>query len=78
MNKRPNGPVNALLISGPNMSTKNKFCQIWHGCKTGQGQLRVIIYIHFVELEYIMVHAKFQSWGIIIFSQNFETHSILS
>ena len=25
----------------------------------GQGQLRVIIYINFVELEYIMLHVKF-------------------
>ena len=25
----------------------------------GQGQIRVIIYINFVELEYIMLHAKF-------------------
>ena len=25
----------------------------------GQGQLRVIIYINFVELEYILLHAKF-------------------
>ena len=25
----------------------------------GQGQLRVIIYIKFVELEYIVLHAKF-------------------
>ena len=25
----------------------------------GQGQLRLIIYINFVELEYIMLHAKF-------------------
>ena len=25
----------------------------------GQGQLRVIIYINFVKLEYIMLHAKF-------------------
>ena len=28
--------------------------------KIGQGQLRVIIYINLVELEYIMFHAKFQ------------------
>ena len=27
--------------------------------KMGQGQLRVIIYINFVELEYILLHAKF-------------------
>ena len=38
---------------------KNKFCQIWHCIKMGQGQLRVIIYINFVEFEYIMPHAKF-------------------
>ena len=37
----------------------NKFRQIWHCIKMGQGQLRVIIYINFVEFEYIMPHAKF-------------------
>ena len=29
--------------------------------KIGQGQLRVIIYINFVELESLMLHAKFQA-----------------
>ena len=28
------------------------------GFKMGQGQLRVIIYINFVELDYILLHAK--------------------
>ena len=27
----------------------------------GHGQLRVIIYINFVELEYILLHAKFHN-----------------
>ena len=31
-----------------------------HSRKIGQGQLKVIIYINFVELEYIMLHVKFQ------------------
>ena len=39
---------------------KNKFRKIWHCRKIGQGQLRVIIYINFVEFRYIMLHAKFQ------------------
>ena len=34
--------------------------QILPCCKIGQGQPRVIIYIHFVELESPMLHAKFQ------------------
>ena len=38
---------------------KNKFRQIRHSIKMGQGHLRVIIYINFVEFEYIMPHAKF-------------------
>ena len=33
--------------------------------KMGQGQLRVIIYINFVELEYIMPHAKFHDHNTI-------------
>ena len=37
---------------------KNKFRQLSHRCKIGQGQLRVIIYINFVELEFIMLSAK--------------------
>ena len=32
----------------------------------GQGQLRVIIYITFVELEYRMLHAKFHDHRTII------------
>ena len=50
--QRTNSPVNAHLISGPNV---NDHCH-----KIGQGQLRVTIYIHFLELEYIMLHVKFQ------------------
>ena len=33
---------------------------IWPCRKIGQGQLRVIIYINFIELESLMLHAKFQ------------------
>ena len=51
-NQRTNGPVNTHLISGPTVSTKTS--------KIGQGKPRVIIYINFVELEYPMIHAKFQ------------------
>ena len=36
-----------------NYMHKNKFCNILHCRKIGQGQHRVIIYIDFVELEYI-------------------------
>ena len=50
--ERTNGPVNALLISGPTVSTKSS--------KIGQGQPRFIIYINFVEIESPMLHAKFQ------------------
>ena len=52
INQRTNGPVNAHLIHGPTVNTKTS--------KIGQGQPRVIIYIHFVELESPMPHAKFQ------------------
>ena len=53
MNQRTNGHVNAHLISGPTVSTKPSCL------KMGQGQLRVIIYINLVELEYLLLHAKF-------------------
>ena len=43
------------ISTGTKKTNFAKFC-----CKVGQGQLRVIIYINFVELEYIMHHAKFQ------------------
>ena len=43
-NQRTNGPVNAHLISGPTVSTKN-IPPIGHCRKIGQGQLSVIIYI---------------------------------
>ena len=43
---------------------KNKFHQIGHCLRMGQGQLRVIIYINFVELEYIMLLAKFHDHRI--------------
>ena len=38
---------------------KNKFRQFGHCLKMGQGQLSVIIYINFVELENILLHEKF-------------------
>ena len=51
-NQRTNGPINALLITGPTVSTKT--------CKIGKCQPRVIIYINFVELGSQMLNAKFQ------------------
>ena len=50
---------------------KNKFRQILHCLKTGQGQLRVIIYINFVELEYILLHAKFHDHRTISSVEDF-------
>ena len=52
INQRTNGPLNAHLISGHTVSTKT--------IKIGQGQHMVIIYIIFVELESLLLHAKFQ------------------
>ena len=56
--------VNAHLISGATVSTKTSFAKfdivLKLVClKMGHGQLRVIIYMNFVELEYILLHAKF-------------------
>ena len=70
-NQRTNGPVNAHLISGPTVSRKKKFCQFWHGLKMGQGQLRVIIYINYVELEHIMLHANFHDHRTISSVEDF-------
>ena len=42
----------------PGISTISKFGEI-----DGQGQPRVINYINFVDLECLMVHAKFQDQG---------------
>ena len=50
--QRTSGPVNAHLISG-------SFRQFGHCLKMGQGQLSVIMYINSVELESILLHAKF-------------------
>ena len=47
INKRANGPVNAHLRTG-----------IY---KIGQGYPKVMIYINFVELLSLMLHAKFQN-----------------
>ena len=52
-NQRTNGPVDVHLIFGPTVSTKIN--------KIGQGQPKVIIYINIVELESLMLHAKFTS-----------------
>ena len=38
---------------------KNKFRQFGDCLKMGQGQLSVIIYINFVELDNILLHAMF-------------------
>ena len=57
-NLRTNGPVNAHLISGPTVSTK-QVLRIGHCLKIGQGQPSAIICINFVELENILLHAKF-------------------
>ena len=59
LHQKTNGPVNAHLISRPTLSAKTSFAKIWHCLKMGQSQLRVIIYISFVELKYIMLHATF-------------------
>ena len=59
INQRTNGPVNAHLISGPTISTKTSFAKFDIVLKYGKGHLRFIIYINFVELEYIMLNAKF-------------------
>ena len=57
-NQRTNGPVNAHLISRPTIGTKTSFAK-FDSRKIGLGQLRVLIYINFVKLEYTMLHAKF-------------------
>ena len=60
-NQRTNGPVNAHLIYCATMfKYKNKFLQILPSCEIGQGQPRVTIYIYSVELESLMLHAKFE------------------
>ena len=48
-----------VLICGPTISTKTSFSKFDNHCKIGQGQLKVIIYINCVELEFRMLHAKF-------------------
>ena len=47
------------MVSGPTVSTK-QVSRIGHCLKMGQGQPSVIICINFVELENILLHAKFQ------------------
>ena len=44
---------------------KNKFLQNCHYCKIRKGQLRVIINIKCVELEFIMLRDKFHDHGMI-------------
>ena len=57
-NHRTNGPVNAHLISEPTMSTKTSFAISEIAVKFVKVN-SVIIYINCVELEFIMLHAKF-------------------
>ena len=57
-NQRTNGPVNAHLISGPTVSTKASFAKFdivlkWVMVNSWSS------FIHFVELQYILLHAKF-------------------
>ena len=55
--------------------------QIWPCCKISQGPFRVIIYIHFLELESLMLHAKFQiqrTWFWDFFSSVFHHKRALS
>ena len=65
-NQRTNDPVNAHLKSGPTISAKTSFARFDIVLK-GQGQLRVIIYINFVGLEYILLHVKFHDHRTICF-----------
>ena len=59
-NQRTNGPVNAHLTPGPTVSTKTSFANF-----DSKGQLRVIVYLNFVELENILLHAKFHDHSTI-------------
>ena len=62
LNQRPNGPVNAHLISGATVSTKtsfDKFDIVLEWVKVNSRSSLKMIYINFVEFEYIMLHAKF-------------------
>ena len=54
-NQRTNGPVNAHLISEATVSTKTSFANFDIVLKW----VKVIIYINFVELKSILLHAKF-------------------
>ena len=56
---RTNGPVNAHLIYGATISAKTSLAKFDCVLKLVQVQLRVIIYINFVELDYILLHAQF-------------------
>ena len=66
-NQRTNGPVNAHLISGPTVCAK----QFEIILKWDKGQLRVTIYINFVELEDILLHAKFHDHRTISYVEEF-------
>ena len=70
-NQRTNVPVNAHLISGPTLSTMTSFAKSKTCRKIGQGQLGVLIYIHFLELEYIMSHVKFHDHRAISSAEGF-------
>ena len=50
-------PLNDFVTVSPFKYISDPICAC---CKIGQGQPRVIIYQNFVELESLMLHAKFQ------------------
>ena len=65
-NQRTNGPVNAHLMSGPTVSTKTNFANFdivlkWvkvNSVPVHCFSITIIIYINYVELENILLHAK--------------------
>ena len=57
-NQRTNGPVNAHLISGPTVSTRTNFANLDIVLKWVKVNSRPS-FISFVELENILLHAKF-------------------
>ena len=63
------GPVNAHLISGPTISTNTSFAKFDFIIKC-QDQLRSIIYIY-LDLEYIILHAKFHDHRTISYVGDF-------
>ena len=67
INQRTNGPVNAHLISGATVRTKTSFAKfdiVLKWVKVNSG--------NFVELEYILLHAKFHDhWTISSVGEDF-------